>query len=149
MKERNADLMVAILLTSLALIFILLPPFNKTFIRVLLSLPVLFFIPGYVFVAGLFPGKNGLDGVERALFSFGLSIAVVSLIGFALNFTDYGITLVPVISVLYVFILLVSGAAIVRRQRMPEEERFSVDFGEWIKAGRKMVASLLKSVGKQ
>lgn len=145
MKKTNVDLQVAVILTFLALIFILVPPFNKTFLRVLFSLPILFFIPGYVLVAALFPAKKGLDGVERVLFSFGLSLAVVSLVGFALNFTDYGITLVPVISVLYIFILLVSGVSIVRRRQTPEEDRFAVNWEEWIRAGRKLLSSLVKS----
>jgi len=33
----------------------------------------------------LFPGKDDLDGIERIALSFGLSIAVVPLLGLALN----------------------------------------------------------------
>ena len=145
MKKNNVDLQVAVILTFIALIFILVPPFNKTFLRALFSLPILFLIPGYVLVAALFPSKGGLDGAERVLFSFGLSIAVVSLAGFALNFTKYGITLVPIISILYVFILLISGVSIIRRGRMPEEDRFAVDGEGWVRAGKKWLSSVLKS----
>jgi len=37
--------------------------------------------------AALFPGKDDLDGIERIALSFGLSIAVVPLMGLALNYT--------------------------------------------------------------
>ncbi len=136
MRSNNIDLQAAIILTTLAIIFILVPPFNKTFLRVVLSLPLLFFIPGYVLMAALFPRKEGLDGVERVLFSFGSSLAMVSFVGFGLNFTDYGITLIPVISVLYVLILLIAGVSIVRRGRTPEQDRFTVNWNRWIKSIR-------------
>lgn len=113
--KSNLDLYAVLILTSLALVFILLPPFNQTPLRVILSLPLLFFIPGYVAMRALFPEREALDAAELVLFSFGLSLAVVALIGFALNFTEYGVTLVPVIAVLYAFILLASGACILRR----------------------------------
>jgi uncharacterized membrane protein len=118
MKQSNVDLYTAVILTFLALVFILLPPFNQTPLRVIFSLPLLFFIPGYVAMQALFPRKETLDVAELALFSFGLSLAIVSLIGFALNFTKYGIALVPTIAVLYVFILLAGGACIVRRRSL-------------------------------
>jgi uncharacterized membrane protein len=46
---------------------------------------VLFF-PGYTLISALFPRKDSLSGVERLALSFGLSIAVVPLIGLILNY---------------------------------------------------------------
>jgi len=63
------------------------------------------FLPGYALIAALFPSKNDLDGIERLALSFGLSIAVVPLIGLGLNFTPFGIRLVPIIVSLSVFTL--------------------------------------------
>ncbi len=48
------------------------------------------------FVAGEMDSREGIDGIERVALSFGLSIAIVPLIGLALNFTPWGIRLVPI-----------------------------------------------------
>ncbi|MCK4222104.1 MAG: DUF1616 domain-containing protein, partial [Dehalococcoidia bacterium] len=56
-------------------------------LRIVLGLPFLLFSPGYALIAALFPKKGSLDGIERIALSFGLSIAVVPLIGLILNYT--------------------------------------------------------------
>jgi len=94
------------------------------YLRVALGLPFVLFFPGYVLIAALFPKKDDLDGIERTALSFGLSIAVVPLIGLALNYTPWGIRLVPVLSSLIVFIIIMSGLALYRRKKLPEEERY-------------------------
>lgn len=92
------------------------------YLRVALGLPFVLFFPGYVLIAALFPKKDDLDGIERVALSFGLSIAVVPLIGLALNYTPWGIRLVPVFLSLIVFIIVMSGIAIYRRGKLPVEE---------------------------
>jgi uncharacterized membrane protein len=49
-------------------------------IRIILGLPFILFIPGYILIFALFPTKKtdqGIDIIERVALSFGLSIAVV------------------------------------------------------------------------
>ena len=86
------------------------------------------FVPGYTLIAALFPKKCDLDGIERLALSFGLSIAVVPLIGLGLNYTPWGIRLTPVVISLAIFVLLMAGAAHYRRLMLLEEDRFSVEF---------------------
>ena len=50
-----------------------------------LGLAMVLFLPGYTQIAALFSRKDDLDGIERIALSFGLSIAVVPLIGLGLN----------------------------------------------------------------
>jgi len=88
------------------------------------------FVPGYSLIAALFPKKDDLDGIERLALSFGLSIAVVPLIGLGLNYTPWGIRLTPVVISLAIFVLIMTGAAHYRRQMLPAEERFSVQLGQ-------------------
>ena len=47
--------------------------------------------------------------------------------GLALNYTPFGIRLVPVLVVLSVFTVLLAVVACVRRQGLPEGERFVVE----------------------
>jgi len=81
------DLALVILFTLLCIPFVLIPPLNETPVRIILGLHLVLFLPGYALIAALFPRKGDLDGIERIALSFGLSIAVVPLLGLALNYT--------------------------------------------------------------
>ena len=91
-------------------------------------------MPGYTLIAALFIRKDDLDGIERIALSFGLSIAITPLLGLGLNYTPFGIRLTPILIVLSVFTIALAIGAYVRRSRIPEEDRFGVDFGAAFKA---------------
>ena len=97
-------------------------------LRVALGLPFILFFPGYVLIAALFPGKSDLSGIERVALSFGLSIAVVPLIGLGLNYTPWGIRLAPILISLIIFIFAMSGIAWRRRLRLPADDVFIPTF---------------------
>jgi len=79
---KDLDLALVILFTLLCIPFALIPPLNEISpIRIILGLPLVLFLPGYSLIAALFPRKDDLDGIERVALSFGLSIAIVPLIG--------------------------------------------------------------------
>jgi uncharacterized membrane protein len=127
-KKLPGDLLVAILLPILTLIFTLVPTLDALPVRIPLGLVMVLFLPGYTLIAALFPRKDDLDGIERVALSFGLSIAVVPLIGLGLNYTPWGIRLVPVVISLCVFTLMMALAAQLRRSSLDQEVRFSVEF---------------------
>ena len=74
--------------------------------------------------------KSDLDGIERTALSFGLSIAVVPLIGLGLNYTPWGIRIFPILISLSIFTLVMCGLAYFRRIKLPETEAFEVPFKE-------------------
>ena len=121
-KERTAvssgsktipkDLLVIAVWLILAVASIYIPVVNETFIRVILTVPVILFIPGYVLIAALFPEKKSIDGIERFALSVGLSIAVVPLIGLLLNYTPFGIRLNPIVISLVIFTVLMMVLAL-------------------------------------
>ena len=121
------DLLIVLLWTLLTFVFVLTPVLSDTPIRTLLGIPMVLFIPGYVLIAALFPNKDDLEGVERIALSFGLSIAVVPLLGLLLNFT-FGIRLVPILLSLCSYSIALTIIAVYRRETLPMEERFSVPF---------------------
>lgn len=125
----SMDLLLIIILTVLCALFVLEPTLNKTVVRTVLGVLLVLFLPGYALIASLFTKKDDLDGIERLALSFGLSIAVTPLIGLALNYTPFGIRLDPILICLTAFTLLLSALAFIRRRRIPEENRFHVDFG--------------------
>ncbi len=127
MLNFQKDLALVILLTFLCIPFVLVSPLNETSVRLLLGLLLVLFLPGYSLIAALFPGQDDLDGIERIALSFGLSIAVVPLLGLALNYTPFGIRLIPTLIVLSVFTVSLATIAHLRRCRLPEENQFLVE----------------------
>ena len=103
LKNFPNDLALVIFLTLLCIPFVLIPPLNETPVRIILGLPLVLFLPGYALIAALFIRKDDLDGIERIALSFGLSIAITPLLGLALNYTPFGIRLMPNLIVLSVF----------------------------------------------
>lgn len=94
--------------------------------RVVLGLPFVLFFPGYTLITALFPARDDLDGIERVALSFGLSIAVVPLLGLILNYTPWGIRLYPILLTLLAFTILMSVIASYRRNKLSLEKRFMV-----------------------
>lgn len=115
--------------------------FSSTVLHIVLGLPFVLFLPGYVLVSALYPRQSILSGAERVILSFALSVAVVPLIGLALNFTSWGINLYPVLIGVAVFILAASVIAGFRRYRLPAGERFEVawrfNWLAWLGADRR------------
>lgn len=124
-KISNELLPLNLLVMVLVVVIIFTP---SVVLRIVLGLPFVLFFPGYVLIATLFPKREGLGGIERVALSFGISIALVPLIGLILNYTWWGITLEPILYSIASFIFVISIIAWVRRKRLPEEERFNIEF---------------------
>jgi uncharacterized membrane protein len=207
-RNLPADLAAVLAVVALTNLAVFLPVVNDSPVRVVVGLVFVLFVPGYAFIAALFPeagepptttgpvadaggpdaaesasagddqesagdgestgesasptddeesagegdaevfgtdgngnglGDRGIDGIERTALSFGLSIAVVPLIGLALNFTPFGIRLVPILVTISLFTVLASVLAALRRWELPASERFRVPYREWYADGRSEV----------
>lgn len=125
MKIRIGSGLLLINLLVIALIAVITIP-SPGPLRVVLGLPFLLFFPGYVLILALFPKMRSLGGIERVALSFGLSIAVVPLLGLALNYTEWGITLESTLYSITGFIVIMSMIAWLRRSRLEGQERFNV-----------------------
>ena len=83
------------------------------------------------------PRQSGsIDGIERIALSFGLSIAITPLIGLVLNFTPFGIRLVPIVLSIGGFTVIACLFAARRRQELPPEDRFRVPYRAWLGMAR-------------
>lgn len=167
LRQLPADLVavLAVVICTNAVVF--LPLVRESPIRIVVGLAFVLFVPGYAFIAALFPEAGepptatpsdedasatdstveedpsfrdrGIDGIERVALSFGLSIAIVPLVGLALNFTPFGIRLVPILFSLSAFTLGTAAVAAVRRWELPADERFRVPYRDWIETGKREV----------
>jgi uncharacterized membrane protein len=161
-RRLPADLAAVVAAVGLTVLAVFLPWVSETPLRVVFGLPFVLFIPGYAFIAALFPEagesptevevdredgdeldvddaaseRSGIDGIERVALSFGLSIAIVPLIGLVLNFTPWGIRLVPIMVSVSLFTLGATVVAARRRWALDPEEQFVVPWREWLQAGR-------------
>ena len=152
-RRLTADLVAVIALTVATVIVVVVPVINETPLRVGFGLLFVLFLPGYAFIAALFPeegtgptpeaeatdsdfGDRGIDGIERVALSFGLSIAIVPLIGLVLNFSPWGIRLLPVLFSVAGFTLVAAVVGAIRRWELPAEDRLKVPYREWIAVGK-------------
>jgi uncharacterized membrane protein len=98
-------------------------------LRIIIALPMILFIPGYLTVFALFPSKKtdkGIDDIERIALSFGLSIVIVPLIGLTLNYTIWGIKLLPIVFSLELIIFIVGIIAIYRWLHASPDTRYTL-----------------------
>ena len=130
LESLPADLLAAAIM-ALAVLLFTLTPLSGLVLRIPIGLLMVLFVPGYVLIAALFPRMGDLDGIERIALGFGLSIAVVPLIGLGLNYTPWGIRLTPIVISISAFTVLMAAAAYWRRTSLPPEERFSLHLRQW------------------
>ena len=123
-REKPYDLVVCAALALTLIALILFVPDSLG--RQILGLVFVLFLPGYAATAALFPENEQIDAIERVALSFGLSIAIVPLIGLGLNFTPWGIRLEPIMASVSAFIVAASVVGWYRRMRLPEDERFAI-----------------------
>lgn len=145
--HRTGDLSLAALWTGVATFAVVgglggVPGVFADPLRVALVLPLVVFVPGYALVAALFPGRRDpettagsaveLAGLERFVLSFVVSLGLVPLIAFALNYA-FGLTTLPIaLSVATVtFVLLFVAYA--RRVATPVEARWGLTPVAWVR----------------
>lgn len=149
---RNIDLTMIGSATLALVPIVILAPFLQA-IRLALGLPFVLFFPGYAVISALFPRKDDLEPVERIALSFGLSIAVVPLIGLALNYSPWGIRLNPILASLSLFTIIASIVAGYRRERQAGENAFVIplnlmlsDWRRWAIIDRLFAAGIALAV---
>ncbi len=126
------DLQIALCFIIITILFVLVPVLGSSIIRAFLGIIFVLFLPGYLLISALFPAKTDLDGIERIALSFGLSIAVVPLLGLILNYTPWGIRLIPILGTLSIFCIVMLVIAYYRRMKLVEAQRFCVPFNDYI-----------------
>jgi uncharacterized membrane protein len=134
----NMDLLAIVLLTLL--IDLLIYGISVEPVRVALGLLLVLFFPGYVLVSALYPRQEQLKGVERIALGLGLSLALVPLLGLALNFTPWGIRLTPIVVTLSLWTLAIAAVAWTQRRHVTPEERFDIPWATvaaWVRKPRR------------
>lgn len=143
-----SDLTLVLAMVVATNVAVLVPIVRETPLRAVCSVAFVLFVPGYAFTAVMFPGRaenpgtdspessssgnragterTGITGLERFVLSLGASIIVVPLVALVLNFSPWGINLLPLLICLSALTVAMTAAAAIRRQALPAEERFHV-----------------------
>jgi uncharacterized membrane protein len=116
-------------------------------LRALFGLPLVVFLPGYALLALLFPRQptdggssqshdrfedvtqGALDWVERATLSFGLSVALLPVLGVVLSLLRVGWGTSTVLGAVNAVVLVGLLGGVFRRYQVPEAERFTLSVG--------------------
>jgi hypothetical protein len=95
------------------------------YMRNLLGILFVLFLPGYAFTKAIFPvdistgtSNRNLETPERLALSLGLSIALVSIVGFLLYYSTLGIELAAVVSSLLAFTSVLATVAVIREYQV-------------------------------
>lgn len=137
------DMKVIAIVTLLATVVAIAPGVSDSPIRLVVGFVYVFFVPGYVLTAVLFPRTSepvpdefesllgpidrNFTGLERGCLSVGLSIPIVALVALLISASPFALSLVPLLVALGGFTLLGTAVATRRRLRLPEENRFELD----------------------
>lgn len=125
---KRADLVVISLWTMISVFSVIFSEFEFIgYIKVLLGIPLVFFIPGYLLITALFPKKESLNVIDRIVLSIGTSIATIILLGSLLSFT-FGITSISIITILCLYTMIFIVIIAYRRHKLPEDVIFFVEF---------------------
>lgn len=120
MSHKSLDLVGVIAFIALASLLTLIGV-NQTVLRPVLALPLVLVLPGYALTAALFP-RQTLGLPERLALTLGVSLAVSTLGGLALNWTPWGLQENSWWVMLAGVTLGASSIALLRRRKYPASD---------------------------
>ncbi|TMT86910.1 DUF1616 domain-containing protein [Haloterrigena sp. H1] len=139
--------------TTVATVLLVSINVSSTVARAAVGFPLLFLVPGYVTVSALFPRAapaqqpqaddrqfiqqtQALTDVERVALSFGLSFALLPILGLVIALTPWAFTGPVVVGTVACFALIGVSLATARRLSVPPADRYQIDFGRRFEAAR-------------
>jgi uncharacterized membrane protein len=126
----NRSILIVIVLT--AIILSIVTNWATGHFRIILSFVWLLFSPGYTFLAAVFPSKRSMGPVERIALSFGISLAMIPVIGLLLHYTRLGLELNTILTTTVVVAFVLAAIAWYRDTRLAPEDRLSIRLPGWL-----------------
>jgi uncharacterized membrane protein len=108
------DIIIIAFLSVFVVISFFVQGLNIAIIHKILGIFYLILIPGYVLMAIILPEKGVLKPIERLGLSIGLSLPITSIVGLALHYTKYGISIGTLSFFLAILTLIMSVYAYIR-----------------------------------
>jgi hypothetical protein len=117
--EKASWYWVTIVLIIASVIAVFAIPENAypiVYLRYVLGIILVLWLPGYSLIKALFPEKE-IDNIERTALSIGMSLALVPITGLILHYTPWGIETTPVTLSLLTLTAIFATAAIIREHQ--------------------------------
>jgi hypothetical protein len=122
---------LAITAATIAAVYTIPPEvYPQAYLRNVVALIFTLWLPGYTFIKALFPKQlpnkttdKDLDTIERIALSVGMSLALVPMVGLLLNYTPWGINLIPSTLSLAALTLAFATAALLREHQATTAKR--------------------------
>jgi hypothetical protein len=118
---------ITIIFALLTLISVFLIPENLqpvSYLRNVVGAIFVLYLPGYTLIKTLFPvempiktSEENFNRIERFVLSISMSLVVVPIVGLLLNYTPWGIGLVPMTFTIFAFSMLFSATAVIREHQ--------------------------------
>ena len=123
---------ITIALTAATAVIVFTVPedaFPLVYVRYVLGIIFVLWLPGYAFTKALFPqelpfakaaarsadtSEKELEAIERIALSIGMSIVLVPIVGLLLYYTPWGISLTPIVLCLVALTVIFAVAAVLR-----------------------------------
>ena len=128
---------MALTVVTAAVVFTVPEDSPVIYVRNVLGLIYVLWLPGYAFIKALFPqnlpfakalqrsfdtSEKNLDAIERIALSLGMSLALVPIVGLMLNYTPWGIQLAPTVLSLLALTTIFATAAVIREYQTQVEQ---------------------------
>jgi uncharacterized membrane protein len=123
------DILLCLLYSVIIIPFIFIDINNV--IRMILGVPFLLFIPGYLFLLCITPNHSKpseIDFIHKIGMSIGLSIALVALNGIFLFYTPFGFHLESIVSSLIILVILLGIIALYRWRKTRQQKQIIITF---------------------
>ncbi len=124
--------LLTIALGVIAVVFVFTIPQNAypwIYVRNILGLIFVFFVPGYAFVRAFFPRSVGdtsvksIEIIEKVALSVGLSIAIVSIVGLALYYSPFQLDLSAIVVSIFVLASIFATTGLLRENRLNQQQK--------------------------
>lgn len=126
-KSIFSDIVLVWLTSALCMISVLIPQLKTTALTSIFGFLLILFVPGYALISFIYPRKDSLESIERFALSFGLSLAITSIIGFTV-YSQLGTQINYIFLVVSILTIILGFLAYIRRLNLQEEDRFNVNF---------------------
>jgi uncharacterized membrane protein len=114
----HRDLLIIDIMTVFSLISFFIPLFNIGLVHNILGCFYMLLIPGYLVMVLLLPEINDMGILARLGIGSGLSLVITSLVGLALHYTKYGISINSLLFSLAILTVILVIYAHIRRLRI-------------------------------
>ena len=121
MRLKNIDLSIVLAISTASILYVLIPIPLPSWLRIVLALPLIFVLPGYLLTELLFYWRK-IASSHRLLLTLGLSIVIVIISGLLLNFLAAGLQSVSWVVCLSLITIVEVLVVVVRRGGVARSE---------------------------